>query len=243
MNAFINTGNKIYNGRLPAFYDNKVCQPLTNLLIKNTPLIIEEWESYLEQKQHQKKLFFLYNETGWSTIMLYSYGLRYHKNCHYFSKTLDVLKPFEQIVTIYFSTLQPNTKLKPHYGDTDVTYRIHLGLDIPDGLPACGIEVGGVQNEWQTGKVFIFNDAHFHTAWNLTDKQRTVLIIDVIKPEFVKKKHLIISKILGAMSVGRIFGPIGLLDKPTIIIKPFHCLANIVFIILLPFQRALKYLY
>lgn len=241
---FVNIGNQRYDCRQPAFYNTIECEELITTLGKNTSIFLQEYHNYIEQQKKNSKFFLLYNESGWNTIMLYSYKLRYHKNCFHFPNTLKILTPFKSIITIYFSTIEPGTKLRPHFGDTDATYRIHLGLDIPSGLPECGIEVGGIQKEWQNGKTIIFNDAHFHTAWNLTSKSRTVLIIDIIKPEFETRRWYIIPKILGAMGIGRVLFPLKLMNiLPGYALIILHIIATSAFIILLPLQRMLKYFY
>lgn len=238
---FINIGNQQYDDRKPAFYETIEYGNLIETLEKNVAVYLTEYNNYIEHQKQDPKFFLLYNETGWNTVMLYSYGLRYHKNCIQFTNTLKTLKPYNNIVTIYFSTLEPDTKLRPHFGDTDATYRIHLGLDIPAGLPECGIEVGNIQKEWQNGKTIIFNDAHFHTAWNLTDKKRTVLIVDIIKPEFTAKQWFIIPKILGAMGVGRVLFPLKLMNiLPEFALKTLHFLATIAFMIFVAITKNVK---
>lgn len=242
---FINTGTLEYNGVYPPFYSSGVCKETVAILEANTDLFVDEWQTYVKkQTQAKKKFFLLYSETGWHTIMLYSYGMRYHKNCKNFTKTLAALKPIKGLATAYISTLQPGTRLRPHWGDTDATYRIHLGLDIPGRLPDCGIEVGGEQRAWQNGKTIIFNDAHFHTAWNLTDKPRTVLIIDIIKPELLSQKWKILPGVLGAMGVGRVLFPLGLAKiLPGFAIKALHGIATAIFFCFLPIQKSLRIFY
>ena len=145
MKPFINTGNRNYNGRLEAFYENIPYTDLLNTLTKNTAVFLNELKRFEHFKHTQsEKFFLLYREKGWNTTMLYSYGLKYVNNCNKFPDTISLLQPYQNIVTIYFSTLESGTKIKPHFGDTDATYRIHLGLEIPAPLPDCGLEVGGM---------------------------------------------------------------------------------------------------
>lgn len=245
MNAFINIGNKIYNGRFNAFYENITSKIIIETLEKNTPIFLDEWIKYGDyQKNLSDKFFLFYKEKGWNTTMLYSYGLRYHNNCKHFPQTLKALENFDNIVTVYYSTLEPGTQLNPHFGDTDATYRIHLGLNVPAGLPTCGIEVGGIKKEWVTGKTIIFNDAHLHTAWNLTLQSRTVLIVDVLKPEFTKKKWLILASVLGAMGIGRTLHPFNMIKKLSPkIISLLHIISTFIFLFVLLIQRQLRHFY
>lgn len=244
MKPFINLGNKSYNGRFNSFYDNIPYTDLLNTLTKNTVVFLNELRKFEHLKNTQsEKFFLLYREKGWNTIMLYSYGLKYVNNCKKFPETLSLLQPYQNIImTVYFSTLESGTRIKPHWGDTDATFRIHLGLDIPASLPDCGLEVGGIQKGWETGKTLIFNDAHFHSAWNLSTRQRTVLIIDVIRPEFYNRKQYISAGVLGAMGIGRTLHPLRIMEKlPDLLLKYLHLCATYVFLFFLFVQKKLKF--
>ena len=69
--------------------------------------------------------------------------------------------------------------IKPHKGYTDEVFRCHLGLAIPEG--DCGLKVDGVTYRWGEGKAFIFDDTLLHSAWNYTDSDRYILLIDFYK--------------------------------------------------------------
>lgn len=241
---FINIGNQIYDNRFPAFYESIEQTAFLSDLENNYLMFKNEWIEYIQSQKIKKKLFFLYNEEGWNTIMLFSYGLRYHKNCTHFQKTIELLTKYKDVVTIYFSTLDANTSINPHFGETDATYRVHLGIDVPETLPLCGIEVGGMQKSWENRKTLIFNDAHFHKAWNLSNKKRTVLIIDLIKPNFIGNKKSIISKVLGALATSRLLMFFRLIPiLPKFAIKVMHYLASLFFYVALPLQNGLKIIY
>lgn len=187
---------------------------------------------------------YLYKEKGWDTLMLYSYGLRYHRNCLSFPRTVSLLEPLPELVTLYYSELAPQTSLSPHYGDTDSTHRIHLGLIIPGRLPECGIEVGGEKKTWEAGKCIVFNDAHYHRAWNHTDETRLVLIADVIRPPLMGYKNRILTEVLGTLAAGRVMYLLGILHQSPIRFKRIlERIASVSFTIILPLQRKLKILY
>jgi hypothetical protein len=80
--------------------------------------------------------------------------------------------------TIVFSKINPQTRILPHKGRFSNTLRCHLGLDIPIG--DCKIRVKDKISNWEIGKLLILDDRLEHEAWNLTDKDRTVLIFDFI---------------------------------------------------------------
>lgn len=77
-----------------------------------------------------------------------------------------------------FSVLQPRTCLRPHVGYDGRFLRCHLGLIVPEG--DCGIDVNGETRGWEVGKTLVFDDRLRHEAWNGTDKERVVLLLDFL---------------------------------------------------------------
>ena len=54
-----------------------------------------------------------------------------------------------------------------------------MGMIVPEG--DIGIRVEKDIRGWQNGKSFIFDDILIHEAWNFSDKERIVLIIDFLR--------------------------------------------------------------
>ena len=77
-----------------------------------------------------------------------------------------------------FSVLQPRARIRPHQGYQGSFLRCHLGLDVPPG--DCALKLEQETRRWQTGKTLVFDDRSWHEAWNLTDQERVVLLIDFI---------------------------------------------------------------
>jgi len=134
---------------------------------------------------------------GWSAIMFLFWGTKvsgqFYKKC---PKLAAYINNIPGVVSLSISRLAPNTILAEHAGDTNAIMRCHLGVEIPAAIPACGFKVNGEEVSWSEGKFMMFNDAYRHSAWNNTDKRRIVLIMDVVRPEFVRKKNLICAFIL-----------------------------------------------
>jgi aspartyl/asparaginyl beta-hydroxylase (cupin superfamily) len=82
--------------------------------------------------------------------------------------------------SLYFSVLEPNSRIAPHVGITNARVILHLPLIVPD---ACGFRVGGETRSWETGKALVFDDMTQHEAWNDSDRIRVVLIADLWRPE------------------------------------------------------------
>ena len=98
------------------------------------------------------------------------------KNCPF---TTSVLQQITNLKVAGFSRLGAGAHIKPHKGYTDEVLRCHLGLVIPEG--DCALKVEETVYQWQEGKAFIFNDRLLHEAWNYTDSDRYVLLLDLYK--------------------------------------------------------------
>ena len=84
-----------------------------------------------------------------------------------------------------FSRLKPNFNIDMHHGYTNMRLTLHMGLL---NLDDCHLVVDGQQKKWEEGKVFIFDDMYDHMVVNNTDKERTVLIIDLFHPDLTEKE-------------------------------------------------------
>ena len=79
---------------------------------------------------------------------------------------------------VFFSRLSAGTVIKPHRGVRAGSYRMHLGLIVPEG--DIGLQVLGYPDpvRWREGQLMIFDDNEEHEAWNHTDQDRVILIVD-----------------------------------------------------------------
>ncbi|MBD2261016.1 aspartyl/asparaginyl beta-hydroxylase domain-containing protein [Pseudanabaena sp. FACHB-2040] len=117
--------------------------------------------------------------TGWDTFGLYAFGIRIGKNCSLCPETTKLVQKIPRLATAGFSTLAPGTHIAPHTGYPDGLLRCHLGVIIPEtNSEKCGIRVGSETRHWEEGKCLIFSDKVEHEAWNLSERPRTVLLLD-----------------------------------------------------------------
>ena len=56
------------------------------------------------------------------------------------------------IITSQFLRLEPGVQLRPHCGEGNFRWVMHLGLDVPSGV---AITVGGKTVAWEEGKVIL----------------------------------------------------------------------------------------
>lgn len=139
----------------------------------------------------------LTKEDSWSSYTFLFWKIRSQKErlgdkCPTFAKYLQQVPG---LVSFSLSRLAPHITVEPHRGDTNAVMRCHLGIEVPAGLPECGLQAGVEQQAWGEGKWLFFNDAFKHSAWNNTNKRRIVIIIDVIHPEFLNKERSICANI------------------------------------------------
>jgi len=110
------------------------------------------------------------------------------KTCAFVPETTRLLKALGPTLrTALFSRLEPRTTLGSHNGWADLAnhvLRVHIPLVIPsgginDGL--CGTWVDGLVENHQMGKIICFDDSKTHRAFNYSDEERIVLIIDLVR--------------------------------------------------------------
>jgi aspartyl/asparaginyl beta-hydroxylase (cupin superfamily) len=126
---------------------------------------------------HEKELY----GSGWKIFGLFDFprGQAIEANtakCPFTSAL--VTKHVRNHGAVGFSVLKPRTKIKPHQGYQGEFLRCHLGLEVPDG--DCALSVAGQTMQWRAGKVLVFDDRVTHEAWNLTDEERIILLVDFI---------------------------------------------------------------
>ncbi len=80
----------------------------------------------------------------------------------------------------FVSRLMPGVALPPHFGVSNIKLTVHVPVELPAG--GCSITVAGETRSWQAGQFLIFDDSFEHSARNLSEQSRTVLIFDVWHP-------------------------------------------------------------
>ncbi len=136
---------------------------------------------------------------SWDVVPFMLWGQRNERMIEIGGEVFSYFNEIPGMVSLSVSILQPQTRIKGHAGDTDATYRMHVPIYIPSQLPDCGIKVAGVSRAWEREDVLVFNDACYHEAWNLTDEPRVVLIVDVVKKEYLSQTREIADHIMSVV--------------------------------------------
>lgn len=182
----------IYRGAMPAFYPaedfewTKRGKELFPVISEEIGKLISENEKILQPYFHEGLIT---KKGSWKGLSFFLWNKKFKENCARCPKTIEFISSIPGMSSASLSILDPQADILPHYGDTNTVIRAHFGLKIPDGLPACGIEVNGEARAWQEGEWIVFCDAHLHRAWNQTNERRYVLIIDVLHPEYEPQRE------------------------------------------------------
>ena len=149
-------------------------------LERNAPVIRNELDELLREDLFQK-----WPEAGiydgvWDVFGFSFFGKQFAENCARCPVTVNLLKTVPGLTTAGYSRLRPQTHIRPHFGYTKAVLRCHLGLVVPSH---CGLRVGAEVKCWTEGRCLVFDDTLEHEAWNRSDQDRIVLLIDFIRGE------------------------------------------------------------
>lgn len=68
----------------------------------------------------------------------------------------------------FFSNLEHEATISPHYGATNLKLRCHLPLQLKDcSVNEMGISVAGEKRKWKKNEMLIFDDTFEHETWNV----------------------------------------------------------------------------
>jgi hypothetical protein len=185
-------GKPYYDLRGTAWYDE---------LSRRLPDIRISTQAFMQKKGLDIREYFdakMVEGTKWESITFMFWGKRNEKVIEQGAEVFDYFKDIPGFVSLSVSVLQPRTHIKPHHGDTDAIYRIHIPIHIPAQLPECGLRVSGIDKPWIENEMVVFNDACLHEAWNMTASPRIVLIMDVVREELLPYRKRICSNVLSS---------------------------------------------
>lgn len=137
----------------------------------------------------------------WGAFHLWKEGERIDENCARAPRTTALVESLPlcripgRAPAVFFSILKAGSHIPPHTGVTNVRSIVHLPLIVPDD---CAFRVGGETREWRIGEAFAFDDTIEHEAWNRSDRDRAVLIIDTWNPHLSEHEREMICRFYSA---------------------------------------------
>ncbi|MCW5906386.1 MAG: aspartyl/asparaginyl beta-hydroxylase domain-containing protein [Chitinophagales bacterium] len=219
---FIHSDFTVFQSNDPVYY-NPSDYPSIDFVIDNYELIRNEADDYINRKidiayKNPAAPNMTYPDS-WKNIYFKNYLLEYKLGKKYFPKTFALMSARRDITLAGITMLAPNSRLMRHCGETNGIIRCHMGLKVPGKLPDIGFQVLDQSVSWEEGKVFAFNDAFQHEAWNNTDDFRYVLVFDVVRPEFAHLRTWICARCLGIEAVRLILGKLKIYNHTPIWIR------------------------
>ena len=199
-NFYIETIHKEYKGNDPVFFDTAPF-PWAAELEAKTPQLIECLKPVLSDDfkglRDNPEDGFQFPPKIWKGFPFYFNGFKFKKNLHDYPFLAVELAKIPNLLSASISVLEPGAQLLPHNGNSNGVMRYHLGLNVPAPMPDCGFIIGGHEVSWVVGKSFMFCNMNVHSAHNKTNKRRHILMLDVVRPEFVSIKKKICVHTLG----------------------------------------------
>jgi len=179
--------------------------PELRILGENFQTVREECQVLLQRRSDIPKLDSLspYTSSGvhniaWKSFMFKS-GKFIEENCQQAPMTAALLRRVPRIHTAFFSILEPNQYIKPHWGYWKGFVRYHLGVVVPDNNKdqLCWLRINskpeaqdpsrreeiknGEKYYWRNGASVMFDDTFLHDAANESGEVRVVLFLDVVR--------------------------------------------------------------
>ncbi|MGB9182572.1 MAG: aspartyl/asparaginyl beta-hydroxylase domain-containing protein [Solirubrobacteraceae bacterium] len=157
--------------------------PLAGYLESNYEAIRDEILA-LEAASFHRESERIQRSGDWDVAFLYERGRRRDEVCDACPVTTRGIESYPAVRTVaglaYASRMRAGTHIQAHRGPTNLRVRCHLGIQVPDG--DCAIRVGEQTEHWQAGRCLVFDDHFEHEAWNHTEQDRIVLIVDMWHP-------------------------------------------------------------
>ena len=204
---WIDAERKGWYPRAPAFitdYDDDY--PWFREFEKHYDVVREECESLIgirDQLTDVEALGGGYTEGGihaiqWKSFM-FKQGEFIEENCRLAPKTTELLRKIPNCYTAFFSILEPDQYVVPHFGYYKGFLRYHLGVRIPKNNEdhACWLRINadpednrirekhlatkGDKYYWKNGEGVLFDDTYLHDAANESDEVRVVLWLDIAR--------------------------------------------------------------
>lgn len=173
---------------------NEVC-PELNLIYDNLSTIRHEVNSIKDEvwSEWPEKNLYENSTSIWNIYPFTAFGVVVTSNCQKCPTLWNFLQQLPGLRVAILSRLGPKTKLNTHQGwgqHSNNVIRCHFGFDVPQG---CYVSVREnltdpeeikyqKQNEW-----ILFDDSRHHYAFNPTNKERIILIVDIERPNTIKK--------------------------------------------------------
>ncbi|MDM9583643.1 MULTISPECIES: aspartyl/asparaginyl beta-hydroxylase domain-containing protein [unclassified Nostoc] len=171
-------------------HDNDVLQLVDDRLKKGFSDIKNEWLAYLSSRQ---KVVSIYNaseiyshlkDEDWQGYQLRYKGKFTETGVALFPNTVKILSELEPFLygngLVEFLVMKPGVIVPPHIDDMNISLTCHLGITIPEN---CGLRVASKTQNLTQGGILFFDNSFEHEAWNKSQEERVILLLELYHPE------------------------------------------------------------
>lgn len=145
----------------------------------------------------------LNNSPDWSAFFFWKDAKRFEEACARCPRTAAAIDAVPLMhatnfgPTVMFSALAPRTHLPAHSSATNARLIVHLPIIVPEG---CRFRVGNTTRPWREGEAWVFDDTIDHEAWNDSDKNRVILLLDIWNPALTMAERDLVTTLLNGMN-------------------------------------------
>ncbi|MDF5706506.1 MAG: aspartyl/asparaginyl beta-hydroxylase domain-containing protein [Nostoc sp. S4] len=172
---------------------------ISDTLVKGAKDIEDEWSSNYLKKHNlvsrceSSDVHPDLKEDDWGEFVLWKEGKFTKAGRSLFPRTVKIVSKLESFVIpfgqVVFLVLKPGVALPPHHDSSNIDLTCQLGLIIPEN---CAIRVGNETRSWTEGQTLFFDHSFEHEAWNKSQKERVVLLLDLYHPELTKVEKFLL---------------------------------------------------
>lgn len=118
----------------------------------------------------------------WRTLILLANGQWIDEVADHFPATRRALASCPHMTTVGFSVLEGRGHIAGHADPNRGALRYQLPLVVPGSPGQCRIRVVNEVIAWREGRSVLFDLAAMHEAWNDTDENRVLLMVETTLP-------------------------------------------------------------
>lgn len=121
----------------------------------------------------------------WRLFILKAYGIENPKNVAACPVLASIVAGEPDVISASISFMAPNKHIPSHRGPFRGVLRFYLPLVMPrlaDGSPAAVLKIDGQEYRLSDGDCLLWDDTYPHEVWNRSEQIRTVLLLDVRRP-------------------------------------------------------------
>ena len=121
----------------------------------------------------------------WRLFILKAYGIENRENMAACPVLTSLISSLPGVLSASFSFMAPNKHIPAHRGPFRGVLRFYMPLAMPtaeDGSPAAVLKIDGAEYRLTDGQCMLWDDTFPHEVWNRSDEVRTVLLLDVRRP-------------------------------------------------------------